>query len=152
MEPRRVLIVANKTALGAHLRGAVVSILHRGPATFVLLVPSLLPDGGLVWNEATVWKAAETRAAEAVALLRGVGAEVTGRVGAHLPYNAVMDMLRETPFDEVLLSTLPPHLSSWIDSGLPDRLRAECGLPLTHLTFDPAAPPPATGEMPVHPA
>ncbi|MDP2310289.1 MAG: hypothetical protein Q8P18_30010 [Pseudomonadota bacterium] len=145
MESRRVLVVANKTVLGASLKEVVASMIRRGPATFVVLVPSALPDGTLVWEESAVWQAAEARAAQAVTALREMGADATGRVGAHVPYNAVMDLLRDERFDEIVVSTLPLGLSAWLGVDLPNRIRSASGLPVTHVTSDPSEPtPPGT--------
>ena len=117
----------------------VTSLLARGPARFVVLVPSVVPSGTMTWDEQEVWAAAERRAAEGVATFQGLGAEVVGRAGAHVPYNAVMDAVRSETFDEIVISTLPPAISGWLSGDLPGAVRRDAKLPVTHVVFDPAA-------------
>ncbi len=142
MEPRRVLIVANKTLFGKSLADAVAAIVGRGPATFLLLVPAEIPDTPFVWEESAVWKAAEARAAQGVAAFTALGAVVSARVGAHVPINAVKDALLGENFDEVVVSTLPLGISAWVGLDLPNRIRSVTGLPVTHVTSDPSEPEP----------
>lgn len=146
MKPRKVLVVANQTVFGSPLRDALASIQRRGSATFVLLVPVMgaLPQvpatprpGSLVWEESEVWRETEAYVQKAVAALRASGADVSGRVGAGRPYDAVMDTLREEKFDEVIISTLPSPISVWLGIDLPNRVRRDSGLPVTHVVFDP---------------
>lgn len=141
MELRKVLIVANKTALGPPLRELIAGELARGPVEFVLLVPAT-PGGGLTWEEAASWRAAEQRMAEVVAALREMGATVEGRVGDHSAFAAVMDVLAHEHFDEIIISTLPSGLSAWLGLDLPNRVRRASGRPVTHVVFDPRHPEP----------
>jgi nucleotide-binding universal stress UspA family protein len=138
MEPRKVLVVANQTVFGSPLRDAMTSIRSRSPAVFVLLVPATPRPDSLVWEESEVWRETEAYVQKAVAALRASGADVSGRVGAGRPYEAVMDLLREEKFDEVIISTLPSPVSVWLGIDLPNRVRRDSGLPVTHVVFDPS--------------
>lgn len=138
MEPRKVLVVANQTVFGSPLRDAMTAIRSRTPTVFVLLVPATPRPGSLVWEESEVWHETETYVQRAVAALRASGADVSGRVGASRPYDAVMDILREEKFDEVIISTLPSPVSVWLGIDLPNRVRRDSGLPVTHVVFDPS--------------
>lgn len=42
------------------------------------------------------------------------------------------------PFDEVILSTLPPGVSRWLKQDLPHRLERHFDIPVTHVIGDPA--------------
>jgi len=137
MEPRRVLIVANQTAGGTHLKQAVGKALERGPAVFTLLVPSTAPPD-VVWTEGQAHAAAEERMREAVAGLREAGAEVEGVVGDQRPIHAIADVLVENPHDEIIVSTLPIGISRWLKQDLPHRVERVFKLPTTHVVAEPA--------------
>lgn len=137
MEPRRVLIVANQTAGGSHLKQVVQKKLEEGPAVFTLLVPSTRPPD-VVWTEGQAHAAAEERMREAVQGLREVGAEVEGVVGDHRPIHAITDVLVENPHDEIIVSTLPVGVSRWLKQDLPHRVERVFKLPTTHVVAEPA--------------
>jgi hypothetical protein len=55
---------------------------------------------------------------------------------------AIGAALREhCPFDENILSTLPPGRSRWLRLDLPSRVRSAFGMPVTHVIgqLEPAA-------------
>ncbi|MGH2784098.1 MAG: hypothetical protein ACRDJ1_02445 [Actinomycetota bacterium] len=136
MEPRRVLIVANETAGGSHLKQAVRKALDKGPAVFTLLVPASHTDGA--WSEGQVHAAAEDRMNEALAGLREVGAQVEGIVGDHRPIHAITDALVAQPHDEIIVSTFPSGVSRWLKQDLPHRVERVFRLPTTHVVAQPA--------------
>ncbi len=120
----RVLLVANLTAAGPALIREV-SRRARAGATFHLLVPAAdaHEDRAWTWEENRAWREAERRLDTALDALRAVGAEVGGSVGVHDAYAAVGDaVLAHGPFDEILISTLPPGLSRWLGLDLPTRV------------------------------
>jgi GABA permease len=61
------------------------------------------------------------------------GVAVSGQVGDENPLLAVGDVLRETTFDEIIVSTLPAGPSRWLKRDLPHRVEREYGLPVTHV-------------------
>ena len=137
MEPRRVLIVANQTAAGSHLKQAVKKRLEEGPALFTLLIPST-PPPDVVWTEGQAHAAAEERMREALQGLREVGAEVEGVVGDQRPIHAITDVLVEHPHDEIIVSTFPSGVSRWLKQDLPHRVERVFRLPTTHVVAQPA--------------
>jgi hypothetical protein len=68
-------------------------------------------------------------------LSAAAGLEVVGIVGSHDPLAAVQDALNLLGFDEVIVSTLPVHLSRWLRLDLPRKIRA-LGLPVTEVVSD----------------
>ncbi|MGI9022182.1 MAG: hypothetical protein ACR2HV_02890 [Acidimicrobiales bacterium] len=71
---------------------------------------------------------------------RGLGADVEGEVGDGRPMDAIRDaMLHAPPFDEIILSTLPPGLSRWLRQDLPHRIARTFELPLSTVTARAAA-------------
>ena len=137
MEPRRVLIVANQTAAGSHLKQAVKKRLEEGPAVFTLLVPASAPSSG-AWSEGQARAAAEERMQEGVTGLKEIGAEVEGLVGDHRPIHAITDALVAQPHDEIIVSTFPSGSSRWLKQDLPHRVERVFRLPTTHVIAQPA--------------
>ena len=133
--PRRVLVVANRTAATPALIEAVRRRAEEGPAQFTLLVPAIPrglhraadpEDQGVDEAEATLELALPL-------LEEAAGAKVEGRVGDPEPLAAVQDALNEQAYDEVIVSTLPTRVSRWMRLDLPSKV-AGLGLPVTTVT------------------
>ena len=133
---RRYLVVANRTLGGEHLVATVRVLARREPCRFHLLVPATPPSDHM-WTEGEAQKIARHRLEEGLARLRALGIEVDGEIGDANPILAIEDVLRSTPFDEIILSTLPPGLSRWLKLDLPHRVEAAFGLPVTHVIAKP---------------
>jgi len=129
-----VLIVANKTAATPALLDAVRKRASAGPSTFRLLIPN--PDDHLVFdrNSRDVHLGEQVLAMAVPLLSEAAGGEVEGRV-ARSPnaYDDIAEELEARSYDEVILSTLPHHVSHWLHIDLPSRV-AELGYPLTTVT------------------
>ena len=130
---KHILIVANQTAGGAHLRTEVARLIDEGATRFTFVVPATRPKKGLTWTESTAHTLAEERLQRAIAALADVGAEIDGVVGNERPMDAVMDALRERTFDEIIVSTLPHGVSHWLRADLPARVARYSGLPVHHI-------------------
>jgi uncharacterized membrane-anchored protein len=128
-----VLIVANKTAATPALIDAVRERAAAGPARFVLLVPN--PDR-LVFDRIgqDVTHGEQVLALALPLLTAAAGAEVVGRV-AHSPnaYDVIAGEIEAHVYDDVILSTLPTHVSHWLHVDLPARV-ADLGLPVRTVT------------------
>ena len=131
----RVLVVANKTAATPALIEAVRQRAGEGPAAFTLLVPASAhglhqvvdpEDQSLSEAEATIEEARPL-------LAEAAGGDVEGLVGAPEPLAAIQDAVNTHGFDELIISTLPGHLSRWLHLDLP-RKAAGLGLPVTTVT------------------
>lgn len=134
----RILVVANLTLGGEHLLEAVSERVARGPARLHVLVPaSDDPDTWHAHDEPSNRAAARERLDAAMAAFEGVGAkEVTGEIGSLRPLDAIGDTLRreaDDPFDEIVLSTLPPGPSRWLRMDLPSRVARAYDVPMTHV-------------------
>ena len=142
-DPKRILIVANRTAATPGLVQAVRERAGRGPTAFTLLVPRPY------WDPDTD-EAAVTLELAIPLLEEAAGGRVEGRTGDCDPFVAVRDTLASARFDEVIVSTLPARISRWLRRDLPSRVEA-LGVPVTVVTAPalsgqrPAGPgPPAT--------
>ena len=55
------------------------------------------------------------------------------KVGDPDPLAAVMDECNQHGYDELIISTLPLHLSKWLRVDFPSKAKAATGLPVTHV-------------------
>ena len=129
----RVLVVANRTAESEELRSALRIRAQEGPSTFTLLVPAT--PHGVAWAADMHSGApeAEEHLERAVAGLRAEGLEVEGKLGDPDPMAAVQDEVNFESYDDVIVSTLPTHLSKWLKLDLPHRVERATGLPVRHV-------------------
>jgi uncharacterized membrane-anchored protein len=132
----RVLVIANKTAATPTLIEAVRERAGTGPARFSLLVPN--PDH-LVFdrNSKDIRHGEQVLALALPWLAEAAGAEVEGRVATSPnAYDDIVEELNARDYDEIILSTLPNHVSHWLHIDLPSRV-AQLGYPVTTVTAAP---------------
>jgi hypothetical protein len=128
-----VLVVANRTAECEELEQALKERASKGDdVRFTLVVPAAHglakaanPDEGI--------PEAQHHVDNAVAKLRAAGLDIEGQIGDPDPVAAVQDAHNAGSFDEVIVSTLPTHLSKWLHVDLPRKAAHATGLPLTHV-------------------
>lgn len=131
--PRRLLVVANRTAATPTLLDTVRRKAAGGTTKVTLLVPAF----------PTVFdpEALESRHTIELAiplLEEATGTTVDGIVGDPDPFAAVQQALKDTPYDEIIISTLPARVSRWLKRDLPQRVE-RLGVPVTVVTAPPAA-------------
>jgi hypothetical protein len=130
-----VLVVANRTAGSPELLAALKERAERGPAKFHLLVPATPHGVSWVADMHSGGDEAEEHVRQAVERLRGEGLDVDdGKVGDPDPVAAVEDAVNFKEFDEIIVSTLPKHLSKWLRVDLPHRVEHATGKQVTHVT------------------
>jgi hypothetical protein len=135
-DPAHVLVVANRTAATRTLLDAVHARVERdGAVYFHLLVPKSPGARAVVDRAVPLIEAAAHR-------------PVTGSVARREdPMDAIEEALHDGDFDEIILSTLPPHLSRWLHMDLPSRV-AHLGLPMTLVVAGQVTPPRAGSASP----
>jgi hypothetical protein len=126
--PTRVLVVAHRTAATPRLLDKVRSRARRSRCAFTLLVPRPY------WDPDTE-EAAITLELAIPLLTEAAGGTVEGIVGDNDPYVAVKQALEGGDFDELIISTLPVHVSRWLRRDLPHRVE-DFGLPVTVVTAE----------------
>jgi hypothetical protein len=130
----RVLVVANRTAESPELLDALRTRTMQGPCAFTLLVPST--PHGIAWAadmHGSGDEAEEHRAAFLLEL-REEGLNVSdAKVGDPDPLAAIQDECNFNDYDELIVSTLPLHISKWLKVDLPRKAQAATGLPVKHV-------------------
>jgi GABA permease len=76
---------------------------------------------------------AQERLTLALADLRTRGVRARGEVGDANPLVAIDDALAHFPASAILIATLPPGESNWLERRLIDKARARFDVPVTHL-------------------
>ena len=133
-EKADVLVVANRTAGSPELLAALKERAEQGPAKFHLLVPSTPHGVSWVADMHSGGGEAEEHLRQAVERLRAEGLECDdGKVGDPDPVAAVEDAVNFKTFDEIIVSTLPKHLSKWLRVDLPHRVEHATGKKVTHV-------------------
>jgi hypothetical protein len=130
----RVLVVANRTAESPELLEALRTRTMQGPCEFTLLVPSTAH--GISWaaDMHAGGEEAEEHRAAFLAELREEGLNVgEAKVGDPDPLAAIQDECNFGDYDELIVSTLPLHVSKWLHVDLPRKAKAATGLPVTHV-------------------
>ncbi|HVT00065.1 MAG TPA: hypothetical protein VHE08_06065 [Solirubrobacterales bacterium] len=143
---RRILVVANQTAAGRELLDEIANRCRGRRCEVMLVSPALVGSRAAQWASDVDegMDLARERMARSVAALREVGVEVRAELGDPDPNMAIEDALRVFPADEIVISTLPPERSRWLEHEVVERTRREVDLPMTHVVVDLDAGPAAT--------
>jgi hypothetical protein len=150
---RRYLVVANQTLQAAELRDELRKRISTGPCSFFVIVPATkaaqydpvaagaeLPQPGMWWWATYYARPASDEEATAQArerlnlMLDGVaelGARVEGALGSSDPLEAIEKACADRQFDEIIVTTLPRHVSRWLRADLPHQTERRFGLPVT---------------------
>lgn len=129
----KVLVVANQTAESEELLTALRERDEKGNCEFTVLIPATAH--GLQWAanmDADTAKAdAEGHRDALIARLRDAGVEVDDAiVGDPDPLGAIQDACNRGSYDELIVSTLPHHISRWLHLDLPRKAAHATGLPV----------------------
>jgi hypothetical protein len=132
-----VLVLANETIGGGALLDAVRRRAEaEDDVSFYVVVPQTRPRHGNVIYDEAVRDGAQVRVDLAVSFMHAEHIAGAGEVGDADPFNAVMDVLRERPIDEIIVSTLPAASSGWLRRDLIERLEEATGKPVEHVVVD----------------
>jgi GABA permease len=133
----RVLVVANQTADSLELIAELRDRTNRGPACFHLVVPALnsrlrhwLSDT----DDAVL--SARRRGEAALATLESHGLAISVEIGDSVPLLAIGDALAQFHADEIVISTLPPNESHWLEHNLVNLARLSFDVPVRHVIAD----------------
>jgi len=146
-DPKKVLVVANRTACGPGLVAAVRERAAGDDCEFHLVVPAAAHGLHKVVDPEDSGRDESRRALkDAVPLLsEAAGRPVTAEIGDAEPLAAIQDAIHLQGCDEIIISTLPRKVSKWLKLDLVSKARG-LGLPVTHVeAADEPAPQPPVG-------
>jgi hypothetical protein len=131
--PRKVLVVANRTAESPELLEAMKAKAAEGETQFLLVVPASGHGLQKAADPDAARAESQTHADVAGERLRAEGLNVLIQMGDSDPLAAVEDAANFGEFDEVIVSTLPQRASRWLKMDLPTRVERTTGLKVTHV-------------------
>src|SRR3954451_23582460 len=108
--PRRVRVVANRTAATPYLLDAVARYRREQPTTFALLIPDAPRGEHTDWTLEMALPLLDRAAGGPVEALTGPGGD---------PFDAIRTVLGEGDYDSVITSTRPKRVSKWLRRELP---------------------------------
>jgi hypothetical protein len=129
-----ILVVANRTCPCPMLLDEVARRVTDAPMDVLVVVPAL--NSRLRHWCSDVDDAiarAHDRLALALAELRSRGVAARGEVGDANPLVAIDDALARFRASAIVIATLPPGQSNWLERGLVEKARARFAVPVTHL-------------------
>src|SRR4051794_9775312 len=149
--PTHILVVTDHTAATPELLSAVRARADLGPVDVRVLVPNPAPAE---WHPTHPERHEKAAAAEAVLaralgpIEEAAGGPVVGHVSTrHDPMDAIEETLHDEDVDEIIVSTAPHHLESWLHVDLPHRA-AHLGVPVTAVVD--GAPPQRVADPHAH--
>jgi hypothetical protein len=119
--PTHLLVVANRTADSDELFAVLRDRAANSPIEVTLLVPQD-SRGGM-----------GRRLNSGLKRLHEAGITAEGMLGDIDPIIAVQEVWDSGKFDEVIVSTLPPDQSRWVEFDLIDRIAKVTGAKVTHV-------------------
>lgn len=129
-----VLVIANRTCPCPTLLDEVARRAGNPPVDVLVVAPAL--NSRLRHWLSDVDDAvarAHDRLELALADLRARGVTARGEVGDANPLVAIADALARFPASAIVVATLPPGQSNWLERGLIDKVRARFDVPVTHV-------------------
>ena len=124
----KYLVVAHQTGDSPMLLEKVRELASAGRGVqFVVLTPRRPVTMTMVLGgeTRTATQIALWRTQRTAARLRTAGADViSSRLGTYDPMQAIQEEVESDEFTGVIISTLPPGLSSWLHLDLPSRVKA----------------------------
>jgi nucleotide-binding universal stress UspA family protein len=151
----KYLVVANQTLQGVELREELRKRIGEGASSFYVLVPDtsaaeyldipaegdvLLPK--MAWwmtdyhrpaNDEEATAQARQRLDQMLADLAALGVPVEGELGSPRPLEAIGEACTDRQFDEIIVATLPRHLSRWLRADVPHQAERRFKIPVTTL-------------------
>ena len=131
---RRVLVVANQAGTDPALLTALRDRAERGAVSFHLVVPAL-NTRLRHWLSDTddAVSVACRRGDDAVAVLASHGLTVSMEIGDSVPLLAIDDAMAQFHAEEIVISTLPPDRSHWLEHDLVALAGRRFSVPVRHV-------------------
>lgn len=137
----RLLVIANQTVEGEALLAEIRNRTRGRDSEVLVVTPALVGSRAAHWAsdvDAGI-ELARQRMEQSLLAIGAAGLQARGEIGDSDPNIAIEDALRLFPADEIVISTLPPEQSRWLEHGVVERTRDEVDLPVTHVIVDVAS-------------
>ena len=136
-DERRILAIPNETVGGETLRNCIRKRAEEYREDVLIVTPALnSPLRHWASDEDSARREAQERLERSLARLREAGIDARGEVGDANPLQALEDWVRQFGPDEIIISTHPPGISNWLESGVVDKARDRFEVPITHVVVD----------------
>jgi hypothetical protein len=134
----RLLVVANQTVAGQELLEEIRNRCRGRDCEVLVVTPALVGSLAARWASDLDQgiELARGRMEQSLLAIRQAGLDARGEIGDSDPNLAIEDALRLFPADEIVISTLPPKQSRWLEHGVVRHTREEIDLPVTHVVVD----------------
>lgn len=134
----RLLVVANQTVAGRELLEEIRNRCRERDCEILVITPALVGSRAAEWASDLDQgiELAQRRLQSSLAAIEQGGLSARGEIGDSDPNVAIEDALRYFVADEIVISTLPPEKSRWLEHGVVERTREEIDLPVTHVVVD----------------
>jgi hypothetical protein len=132
----RVLVLANRTVEGPELMSRIGGLARSHKDLELLVVSPSLPGSRLQLIASDTDAArleADRRLRRSLDTLSASGIRARGVTGDEDPVQAAIDSLHRFAADEVIVSTLPPGASKWIERGVVESLQSRLPIPVSHV-------------------
>ena len=128
---KRYLVIGNQTLSDESLIERIRELTKDGHIH--LVAPATSGSGGAESVDKSL-ALATFRLRHAVDKLHQLGIDAEGEVGVADPVRAAARALEHEPADEIILLTLAPNFSKWLEVDVPKALEHRFGLPVAVLT------------------
>jgi GABA permease len=131
-------VIANQTVGGRPLLEQIRTKARNGEAEILVVTPALTSSRLAHWSSDVdgAIEGAQERLERSLEVLRSEGFDARGEVGDSEPNQAISDALLKFGADELIISTLPPGVSHWLEKDVVERAREESDVPVTHVIVD----------------
>ncbi len=138
----RYLVLANKTLGGESLARHLYDTLTSDRSSVHFVVPCTPPPGHLAWTDGDAEKEAKGRLEIMLEFAQLIGAQASGSLGDIDPALACSEAIDSYgPFDSIIVTTQPTHLSRWLRLDVLHRIERNTELPVTHISSTIAGTP-----------
>lgn len=139
----RLLVIANQTVEGEELLAEIRARRAEHQRLEALVVSPSVPASRLqliASDTDAARREAGERLERSLVALGGVGVDARGVRGDEDPVQAAVDALHSFAADEIVVSTLPPGASRWLERDVVGALRERVDVPVAHVTAGAVGP------------
>jgi hypothetical protein len=145
----KYLVVAHQTATSGVLIETLSELAAEdASAQFTLVVPATKVQHLLTYVDGEAQAAARATGEEARSVMERAGIHVSDvTVGDESPLQAIADALAGASYDAIIISTLPPGISRWLNMDVHTQAKRRFNVPVISVITPKEAAVPAGGRL-----